>query len=375
MAPSKASKRASSAAAATHAPSPKKSRCKLDAALQDASPKKSCVDPVLEGILGTLRNAEGLNEHCREMLIVMASPSLSKAKCDRHEMQNLGVSMIEEALEAHKQKLIDAAKEAQKKLSDLEGSKSTLSQRVDAAKASLQERQSAKSAALTAHEEAQAAAKSAEAAQTEARVLQGQAEEIHAELEKERSSIEIAYKEHFLAPVEANEGPRHIFLQPFLEKLNLEESLIQAMPSSCVKTKEQRGGFDDLVISELGKAFATKLESVEKSISDGSSGIIERKATTTAAEQAVQDKTLAEKAAAADLEAATQAVSEAEVELSTASDEWTAFEPSVKEATDSFNFHDGKRQQYEDGTLKSFMNLRDREAPAAVETEAATAGA
>lgn len=356
MAPSKASKRVAAAAA-------------------PPSPKKSRVDPLFAGILDTLRASDDLNEHCREMLVVMATPSLSKAKCERHEMQQLGVTMIEEALEAHKRKLIEAAEQAQKKLSDLEGSKSTLSQRVDAAKALLLDRQNAKTAAHTAHEEAEASAKSADAAVKEALKSQEKAEEAHAGLEKEKAAIVAVYKEHFQAPIEINEGPHHNFLKPFLDKLSLEESLIQALPSSCVKTKEQRGGFDDLVISELGKSFAAKIESLEKSLVEGASAMAERKATTLAAEQAVQDKKLAFQAAASDLEAATYAVGEAEVELSTASQEWTAFEPSVQEATENYKLHDGKRQEFEDGTLNNFANLRDKETPAAVETEAATAGA
>merc|ERR1719443_972095 len=222
------------------------------------------------------------------MLVLMATPSLSKAKSDRHELQHLGVTMIEEALQARKRTLIEAVDIAQKELSELEGSKASLSQHVDAAKATLAQRESAKEAAFTAHEDAKAATESAEKALAEAVNAHSEVETSHAALEKESSDMESAYQEHFQVPVGANEGPHHIFLKPFLEKLSLEESLPQALPSSCVKTKEQRGSFDELVISELGKAFDAQM--------------------------------LSEKAAAADLEAAKVVLQEAEVELSAASE-------------------------------------------------------
>jgi len=367
MAPNKAAKKRQSSIAAA-APSPKKSRFQ-------ANDEKSRTDPMLEGILSTLRSAEDLNEHCREMLVLMATPSLSKAKSDRHELQHLGVTMIEEALQARKRTLIEAVDIAQKELSELEGSKASLSQHVDAAKATLAQRESAKEAAFTAHEDAKAATESAEKALAEAVNAHSEVETSHAALEKESSDVESAYQEHFQIPVGANEGPHHIFLKPFLEKLSLEESLHQALPSSCVKTKEQRGSFDELVISELGKAFVAKIDALKKSIVDEAAVISERKATLAAAEQAVEAQMLSEKAAAADLEAAKVVLQEAEVELSAASEKWIAFEPTVQESMEKYNLHDKARQEFEDGPLKSFETLRDNDLPPAVETEAATAGA
>jgi hypothetical protein len=367
MAPNKAAKKRQSSVAVA-APSPKKSRFQ-------ANDEKSRTDQMFKGILSTLRSAEDLSEHCREMLVLMATPSLSKAKSDRHELQHLGVTMIEEALQARKRTLIEAVDIAQKELSELEGSKASLSQHVDAAKTTLAQRESAKEAAFTAHEDAKAATESAEKALAEAVNAHSEVETSHAALEKESSDIESAYQEHFQIPVGANEGPHHIFLKPFLEKLSLEESLHQALPSSCVKTKEQRGSFDELVISELGKAFVAKIDALKKSIVDEAAVISERKATLAAAEQAVEAQMLSEKAAAADLEAAKVVLQEAEVELSAASEKWIAFEPTVQESMEKYNLHDKTRQEFEDGALKSFETLRDNDLPPAVETEAATAGA
>lgn len=330
---------------------------------------------MLEGILGALEGSEDLNEHCRKMLIVMATPSLSKPKGARHDMQNVGVTMIEETLQGHKSKLVEAVEVAQNALSDLEGSKNTLLQRVDETKASLAEKEAAKTAARTAHDQAMAAAQHAEGVLTAAGGMQEAVEAAQAALDKEKIAMTTAYQEHFVAPMASNEGPHHNFLKPFIAALGFEESLISALPSSCCKTKEQRGGFDDLVLSEFGKALTEKIAFLEKSVADGISGVSEHKAGVEAAKQALEGRKLTEKIAAVDLEAATTAQSEAEAEVSKASEEWTTFQPRLQAATDDFNLQDAKRQDFEQGTLKNFETLRDKETPMLVESEAAAAGA
>merc|ERR1711904_641486 len=70
--------------------------------------------------------------------------------------------------------------------------------------------------------------------------------------------MEAAYLEHFKKPMEANECLIFSHLQPFVALLGLEESLTSALPSSCTKPKEQRGGFDDLVLTQLGSPSERK---------------------------------------------------------------------------------------------------------------------
>merc|ERR1712187_683470 len=86
---------------------------------------------------------------------------------------------------------------------------------------------------------------------------------------EEKATLETLFRDHFKAPMEANEGPHFSFLQAHMSKLELEESLAVALPSSCAKPKEQRGAFDDLVISELEKAMITKIESLIKALKMG----------------------------------------------------------------------------------------------------------
>jgi chromosome segregation ATPase len=343
-----------------------------------ASPKKrGRVDPMLSGIIATLQGAEDLSEQCREMLIAMAAPSLTTVKSERVHMQQLGVTMIEEMLQDQQKKLIEAAAVAKKELSELEGSKNTLVQNLEAAKSTLEEKRAAFIAAHTTREDGKAAVKSAEDALAEAIAAQKQGDANHAKLEKEKAAIESAYQEHFKTPMDANEGPHHGPLKPFIATLGLEESLTRALPSSCVKTKEQRGSFDELVLGELGKALEAKIDALGKSVAEEVSGVVERKAAITSAEAVLEAKRGAEKTASDHLEAAAAAQQEADAVVKTASEEWTTFEPRVQEATDNFNLQDTIRLDFEEGAFKDFATMRDKEppAPAAVEEEAATAGA
>jgi hypothetical protein len=356
MAPAKGAKRAAAAAGA----SPK---------------KKSRVDPMLAGIVTTLQGADEVSEQCREMLVALVGPSLSTPKTERHSLQSLGVRMIQEMLEAHKEKLVAAVGAAQKELTDLEGSKNLLQQNLEGAQSKLEEKKANFLAAVKAHEEAKEVMTVSQTVLGESKDLQKKGEVSHAKLEKERAEVDAAYQEHFKAPMDAGETPKYDPLKPFIAHLGLEDSLSSALPSSCVKAKEQRGSFDELVLGELGKALVAKIESLTKAVADEAAALVTRKLAVSAAEGDLEAKTLAEKEAAAHFEATKETQREAEAAVKTASDEWATFEPRVTEATDKFNLENTKRMDFEEGTLKEFFGLRDKVVPAPVEEEAAPAGA
>lgn len=219
------------------------------------------------------------------------------------------------------------------------------------------------------------ASQTAETELSEQKELQTKGDAAYAALEKEKVDLDAAYQEHFKAPMDANEGPHHSFLAPFVANLGLEDSLTSALASVCVKTQEQRGGFDTLVLTELGKALVGKIAALEKSLVDEASGISERKTSVVSAEAVLEAKKLAESTAAANLEAAATTQSEAEAELTKASDDWTTFEPRLQAATDKVAQHDATRMDFVEGALKEFESLRDKEVAVPMEQEAAPLGA
>jgi len=339
-----------------------------------ASPKKrGKVAPMHAGIIATLQGAEDLNEQCREMLVGMAAPCLNTFKSERIQLQHTGVTMIEETLNDHQKKLVAAVDVAKRALADLEGSKTALMQTLDGAKATLEAKRADFLASHTAREEAKASVQAAETALAEANAEQKKGDANHAALEKQKASIDAAYQEHFKAPMDANEGPHQAELKPFIKNLGLEESLTSALPSSCLKTKDQRGGFDELVLGELGKALVSKIEGLTQSIADEAAGVIQRKAGVTSAEAVLEAKKAAEKVAEAGLEAAANAQHEADAALRQASQDWSTFEPRVQEATDEHQMRDTMRIDFEEGALKEFASLRDKEAPPPLDDEAEAA--
>lgn len=229
--------------------------------------------------------------------------------------------------------------------------------------------------AYTTREDAKAAVKAAEVALAEAKEAQKTGDANHESLQKEKSDIEAVHQEHFKAPMDADEAPHYSFLKPFIPSLGLEDSLANALPSSCVKPKEQRGGFDNLVLEELGKALAAKLAGLTKSIAEEVSAVSERHANVVSAEAVLEAKTLGEKTASTEMEEAINVQNAAEATVKKASEEWATFEPRVQEATDKLNLEDAKRLDFEEGAFKEFFTLRDKEGLAVVEEEAAPGGA
>lgn len=135
---------------------------------------------------------------------------------------------------------------------------------VEDAKASLEEKKASFVTKQSAREAAKESVKAAKTVLAEAADLQAKGDANHAALEKDKAAIDAAYQEHFKAPMDASEGPHYGFLMPFIKNLGLEDSLANALPSSCDKTKEQRGSFDDLVLAELGKALLGKIATLRK---------------------------------------------------------------------------------------------------------------
>lgn len=342
-----------------------------------ASPKKrGKVAPMHAGIIATLQGAENLNEQCREMLVGMAAPCLNTFKSERIQLQRTGVTMIEETLNDHQKKLVAAVAVAKRALADLEGSKTSLLQTLDGAKATLEEKRANFLASHTAREDAKAAVQAAETALADVHTAQKKGDANHAALEKQKAAIDAAYQQHFKAPMDANEGPHQAELKPFIKNLGLEESLTSALPSSCLKTKDQRGGFDELVLGELGKALVAKIEGLAHGIAEEAAGVIERKAGVTSAEAVLEAKKAAEKTAEACLEAAANVQHEADWHCALSSQDWSTFQPRVQEATDEHHLRDTMRIDFEEGALKEFASLRDKEAPPPVdEAEAAPLGA
>jgi len=232
----------------------------VTAAAKKAKVEEVKVEPVFAGIIATLQNVDHLPERCREMLMTMAGPCLSAPKNERHAVQKLAVSMIEETLREVKDKMTQAIDQEQKQLAELEGAQVTLAKRLNEAEADFALKTSTEQEKQSAFDDASKAVQEGEISLAEAKEAERQSEEPLAKLLKEKAMFEELFQEHYKVPMEANQGPHYSFFEPHIATLDLDESLAIALPSSCSKNKEHRGGFDGVVLSELEKALASAVE-------------------------------------------------------------------------------------------------------------------
>merc|ERR1711972_1081393 len=239
--------------------------------------------------------------------------------------------------------------------------------------ANLNEKTSEEQVKKAALNDAKEALKTAEAALAAAKDVQTRGDEPLAKLREEKAALEIAFQDHLKAPMEANEGPHYNFLQAHIQKLDLKESLAMALPSSCSKAKEQRGAFDDLVISELEKSMIAKIDSLAKTIAEEEPAEAERKAAVIAAETSLNASVETQKAAATELEAARAATIEAEGVMTQAKAEEAAMAPSIRQATSKHGDCTLELKNFEDGPMDTFTKLSNK--VAAPKEEAASAGA
>merc|ERR1719160_248800 len=89
-------------------------------------------------------------------------------------------------------------------------------------------------------------------------------------MKKEQEGLASAFVEHFKAPLETGEALHYGELEPFLRNLELEESFMVSVPSSCMKTKEQRGSFDNVVLEALEQALLERATQIKDIVSNRS---------------------------------------------------------------------------------------------------------
>jgi chromosome segregation ATPase len=310
------------------------------------------------------------------MLVAMVIPCLSTPKSERHAIQTLGVTQIEELMNEDREKLVQSIDQAQKQFAELEGSRDSLSSRLTEAEGNFASKKTSEQTKQSALDEATKAVVVAEHTLAVAKEAERKGEEPLANMRAEKATFDTLLKEHFNAPMQANEGPHYGALEPHIGKLGLDESLAIALPSSCTKNKEQRGGFDDVVLGELEKALTSKIESIDKEIAGEIPQIAERKAAVVAAESVLEEKVAIEKGVVTDLEAAKTLREESAAELSKAKDDLSTLAPTIRQVAHKSDELKLQLSEFETGSLATFQSLRDKEVQAAtIDDEVASAGA
>lgn len=334
--------------------------------------KKAKTDPALVSIADVIMQADHLPDRCRAMLVDMLPFSLSVPSDQRHEAQTWAVDAVEQTLSGKKSELEAAAAAEELKLSNLTASEAGLAGTVTEAETALAAQNDVVKGAEQALADATAAAKGAGETLAVKRTEQQAGAAKLTVTQDEKAKLEAAFEAHFKVPMQEGTGPHFKELQPFLKQIEMEASLMKAMPSSCGKSKEDRGSFDEIVLQELEKALSSKVASLGEIVAVETPACVEREAAVQAAEKDHSDKEAARKQAVDVHVAGQKEQSDREAVLAAAKLAVQEFLPQVETMSGLVDEAKVACANFESGALLNFTNYKSR---VAVPAEAGVAGA
>lgn len=322
--------------------------------------KKAKVDAVFETVSNAVMESEQVPEGIRSMLVEMLPLSLTYASDERHKLQAMVVNFAEETLTGKKSALHAAVEADKSALSALQASESQLGSTVTqstSALATQNEVVSTKAAALANAMEAEATSKTNLAELTSA---QKEAEEKFAFMKEEHTELTAASAAHLSVIMEeGGKGPLKQ-LEPCLKKVDIESSLLQALPTSCGKAKDKRGTFDNVVLQSLKEAFDTKVASLGAAIEAEGPASAQREAAMQAATGDLSSKTAAREQANLECESAGKEKEEREAALVKAKAAVDNFQVNVQEATTKGRHLQALLRDFVAGPFANFTSLKER---------------
>jgi len=306
------------------------------------------------------------------MLVDTLPFSLMVASDQRHEIQAAVVEMVEQTLNAKKLAMEAAVTTEDVKLGNLKASQGTVASKADEAEGAVTSQkdivQSAKSVLAVATEAANACWTTLSDKRAEHKTLDANL----ARAQTEKSALESSFEEHFKPMKEGAAGAHYKGIEPHLKSIEIESSLLIALPSSCAKGKEHRGSFDLVVLEELEKAIIKKIEVLGQTVASETPASAEREVAIQASEKDYDEKKGKQKELAAEFEAAQKELTLREVALSSAKKAVVELQPQVDATTEVMDNAKSALTEFEAGTLAGFSAYRSATSASA---EAAPAGA
>jgi len=336
--------------------------------------KKARADPVLSSIADVIMEAEDLPNRCRMMLVDVLPFSLAIPTEERHEIQAAASDMVAQTLNAKKSAMESAVAAEDAKLSNMKASQVELASSVSEAEAALAAQKEVVQTAKRVLAEATTAANASQSTLTDLRVEQKSSDAKLQLAQDDKGALESAFEQSFKPMKDAAAGPHFKELEPFLKKIEMEESLLIALPSSCAKSKEHRGTFDNVVLEELEKAILLKISVLGDTVAAEAPASVERQAAVQAAEQEYDAKKETQAQAVTELEAAQKEQSNREAALSTVKQAVEELQPQIDLVTGLMEKAKTALEAFETGPLAGFKSYSLAMASSA-EAEAAPLGA
>lgn len=322
-----------------------------------------------EGAISALKHpllaGLGVNEDCRQMLLVAAPLSLCVPTDQRHAHQRLAVEMIGEVASNVESWLDEAVAAEQSALEALEASKATLESRASTAKEELAAASAAADARKQDLDGASAAMMAARRAFSERQEEQRRAvadeERARQDQESLRSALEGPFAQLRDGSWAGGEAKTlYGAVGRVLCKLSLDASMVTALPSSTTKKPEERGAFDKMVVEQLQLALEARIRELCAAVATAVPEGQQRASAAEQAQAALTQATEAQQAAASELNLAQARRREALSEMDAALGEVASFEPRRKAAEDARNAKRVALLRYHDDCLAPFRQLRDR---------------
>jgi len=261
--------------------------------------KKEKVSPVFVEIQDALQKAEHLPANCRAMLAAMVPASFANSREERSEQQVAVIQWVEEALKQEQAKLTSETDKVSANLAQIEAGKALQVAEVQTAEGALNAKKELIPLKKGALAEATIAMTTTKKMLAQKQEEQRTCDAPFLAMKKEQEGLSKAFVEHFRVPMDAGEALHYGELQPFLSNLDLEESFMVSVPSSCMKTKEERGSFDDVVLQALEQALLDRATQIKDAVSNRSPESEAREAGVVKTEdQLAVDRTAQEKAQA-----------------------------------------------------------------------------
>jgi len=300
--------------------------------------KKAKVDPKVTSVKQTIESAD-LPEPCKAMLLAMLPHSLCVLKDLRSEPQSRAVEMISEVYDAIELKLKNTAEKESADVKEIEASKDT----VDAALTEAESRHSGTSATV---ESCKAALAQCFGVTNERKLALVAVEESErtgnapgVAVEEEHRALKCVLDEHLKVLKEGSwetgSAKRHLdALLPFATKLT-DESLVTAMPSTCIKPPADRSTFDNMVIDQLQTSLTSRLTQLSENLEAEKPAKAKRVADVAAAQQILKEAEDAQQKASDATAAALSAQKDTLAVLELARSDVAAFKPQLKKAKEA----------------------------------------
>lgn len=269
--------------------------------------------------------------------------------------------MVEETLNNEKAHLESTVKNEDSSLTSFKASESQLGSNVTNAESALATAKATTVSTAAALEEAKAKEKTCKDFLKKTTDDNKAATDKFEEMKVSKDAIEKAMGEH-LQPIEDGEdGKKHFKkFEPFLKQIELESTLLTALPSTCGKAKDKRGSFDVLVLAEFNKALKSKISALGDDIANEGPAAAAREAAAAAAEKDATEATSAKTKASEDFEAAKKEEADRTTALEEAKKAVEEFAPKLEERTKALADAKTALAEFESGPFTGFANLKNK---------------